>query len=43
MYLLIILLPLLSATISGLFGRKLGGSGSGQLTSSLVVLTSLLS
>lgn len=43
MYLLILLLPLLSATISGLFGRKLGGSGAGYITSSIVVITSLLS
>ena len=43
MYLLILFIPLISASISGLWGRKLGSNGAGIVTSTLIVLTSLLS
>jgi len=43
MYLLILFIPLISASIGGLFGRKLGDRGAGIITSSLIVTTSLLS
>jgi NADH-quinone oxidoreductase subunit L len=43
MYLLILCIPLISASIAGLFGRKLGDKGAGIVTSSLIVLTSILS
>jgi NADH-ubiquinone oxidoreductase chain 5 len=43
MYLLILLIPLISATISGLWGRNLGEKGAGIVTSTLIVLTSVLS
>ena len=43
MYLLIVLIPLLSAITSGLFGRYIGEKGSTILTSSLIGITSLLS
>jgi NADH:ubiquinone oxidoreductase subunit 5 (subunit L)/multisubunit Na+/H+ antiporter MnhA subunit len=43
MYLLILFIPLLSASISGLFGRNLGEKGVGIFSTSLIGLTSLLS
>jgi hypothetical protein len=43
MYLLILFMPLISASLSGISGRKLGGAGAGVVTSTLIVLTSLLS
>lgn len=43
MYLLILFVPLLSASLSGLFGRWLGGKGAGFLTTSLILFTSLMS
>jgi NADH-ubiquinone oxidoreductase chain 5 len=43
MYLSIIILPLLGSIFSGLFGRKLGVSGSQLVTTSLVMVTTLLS
>ena len=43
MYLLILFIPLISASIAGLFGRKLGEKGAGIVTSTLVIITSLLS
>ena len=43
MYLSIIVLPLLGSIFSGLFGRKLGVSGSQLVTTSLVMVTTLLS
>jgi NADH-ubiquinone oxidoreductase chain 5 len=43
MYLLIIFLPLLGATISGFFGRSIGEEGAVRVTTSLVMLTFLLS
>jgi NADH-ubiquinone oxidoreductase chain 5 len=42
MYLLIIFLPLLSAFISGILGRKIGIKGSQLLSCTLLVLTSIL-
>jgi hypothetical protein len=42
MYLAIITLPLLGSIASGLFGRKIGVTGSQLITSSLVILTTLL-
>lgn len=43
MYTLILFLPLLSAFISGLFGRKIGVRGAGVFTSSCIILTILIS
>lgn len=43
MYLLILFMPLISATIAGGFGRKIGEKGAGLITSSLIVFTCLLS
>jgi NADH-quinone oxidoreductase subunit L len=43
MYLLILFIPLISASIAGLFGRKLGEKGAGIVTSTLIIITSLLS
>jgi NADH-ubiquinone oxidoreductase chain 5 len=42
MYLTIILLPLFSAIISGLFGRKTGIQGSQILSCLLITLTTIL-
>lgn len=41
MYLTIIILPLLSALIGGLLGRKIGNRGTGIITSILLVLTGI--
>jgi NADH:ubiquinone oxidoreductase subunit 5 (subunit L)/multisubunit Na+/H+ antiporter MnhA subunit len=41
MYLTIIILPLLSAIIAGLLGRKIGNKGAGIITSVLLVMTSI--
>nr|YP_010035861.1 NADH dehydrogenase subunit 5 [Aplysina gerardogreeni]QQQ89097.1 NADH dehydrogenase subunit 5 [Aplysina gerardogreeni] len=43
MYILILFLPLLSAFISGLFGRKIGAKGAGIFTSSCITLTIIIS
>lgn len=43
MYILILFLPLLSAFISGLFGRKIGVKGAGIFTSSCITLTIIIS
>lgn len=43
MYILILFLPLLSAFISGLFGRKIGVRGAGIFTSSCITLTIIIS
>ena len=43
MYTLILFLPLLSAFISGLFGRKIGVKGAGVFTSSCIILTIFIS
>lgn len=43
MYILVLFLPLLSAIISGLFGRKLGTKGAGILTSSGVMVSLIVS
>ena len=43
MYTLILFLPLLSALISGLFGRKIGIKGAGIFTSSCITLTIFIS
>lgn len=42
MYLLILLLPLISAIIAGLFGRKLGEKGANFLTCTYLSLTTVL-
>ena len=42
MYLTIILLPLLGAVISGIFGRKVGVTGAHIITCTSVVFTTLL-
>jgi len=42
MYLTLIILPLLGSIASGLFGRKIGVSGSQLITTSLVVITTIL-
>ena len=41
MYLAIITLPLLSATVAGFLGRKVGKTGSHLITCSSLVLTAL--
>ena len=43
MYILILLIPLLSAMITGCLGRKLGSRGAGVLTSSCISLTVVIS
>lgn len=43
MYLSIILIPLISATCAGLFGRYLGSKGAGIFTTTSIGITSLLS
>lgn len=42
MYLVLIILPLLGSIASGLFGRKIGVTGSQLITTSLVILTTFL-
>jgi NADH-ubiquinone oxidoreductase chain 5 len=42
MYLALITLPLLGSIASGLFGRKLGVTGSQLITTSLVIITTIL-
>jgi NADH-ubiquinone oxidoreductase chain 5 len=42
MYLSILILPLLGATVSGLLGRKIGVSGSHLITTTCLFLTSIL-
>lgn len=43
MYIVILFLPLLSALVSGLFGRKIGVRGSGIFTSGCIILTIFIS
>ena len=43
MYMLVLFLPLLSAIISGLFGRKIGTRGAGILTSSSIIISLIVS
>jgi len=43
MYLTILLLPLLGSFLSGLFGRKLGVTGSQLITTSSIIITTILS
>lgn len=43
MYLLLVLLPLISSIIAGFFGRYIGRSGAGLITSCLVGMSALLS
>ena len=43
MYILVLLMPLLSAIISGLFGRKIGTKGAGVLTSCCIVISTIVS
>ncbi len=43
MYILILLLPLSSSIIAGLFARKLGEQGVGIFTTSMILVTSILS
>lgn len=42
-YLLVLFMPLLSAIVSGLFGRKIGVKGAGILTSSCMVISLIIS
>jgi hypothetical protein len=42
MYLLILFLPLISATISGFFGRYLGEEGAGRFSSGVIVGTAAI-
>jgi len=42
MYLAIIVLPLLGATVSGFLGRKIGVQGSQVITCSFILITTLL-
>ena len=43
MYILVLFMPLLSAIISGLFGRKIGTKGAGVLTGSCIVASLIIS
>ena len=43
MYILVLFIPLLSAMISGFFGRKIGTRGAGILTSSCISITVIIS
>lgn len=43
MYLLVLFVPLLSAIVSGLFGRKVGGRGAGILASVCIVASAMVS
>lgn len=43
MYILVLLMPLLSAIISGLLGRKIGTKGAGVLTSCCIVMSTVVS
>lgn len=43
MYILVLFIPLLSAMISGFFGRKIGTKGAGVLTSSCISITAIIS
>lgn len=42
-YILVLLMPLLSAIISGFFGRKIGTKGAGVLTSCCIVISTIVS
>ena len=42
-YIIVLFIPLLSAIISGLFGRKIGAKGAGILTSSCISISAILS
>jgi len=42
MYLVIIVLPLLGATVSGFLGRKIGVQGAHFITCSSIIITTLL-
>ena len=43
MYVLVLLVPLLGALASGMFGRKIGEKGAGILTSSCLIISLSLS
>ena len=43
MYILVLFLSLLSAIISGLFGRRIGTRGAGVLTSSCIIISTIVS
>ena len=43
MYILVLFMPLLSAIVSGLFGRKIGVRGAGILTSSCILVSLMVS
>jgi NADH-quinone oxidoreductase subunit L len=43
MYILVLVIPLISAILAGLFGRFLGDKGAGLMTTCLILLTSLIS
>lgn len=42
MYYLILFIPLVSATVAGLFGRKIGEKGAGIFTTASIMITSLM-
>jgi len=42
MYILVLFIPLLSAILSGLFGRKIGVKGAGILTSSCITICAVV-
>ena len=43
MYILVLFIPLLSAIISGLFGKKIGTKGAGLITSSCIIISLIIS
>lgn len=43
MYILVLLIPLLGALVSGLLGRKIGEKGAGVLTSSCLTISFIVS
>lgn len=42
MYILVLFIPLLSAILSGFFGRKIGVKGAGILTSSCITISAVV-
>lgn len=43
MYILVLVIPLISAILAGLFGRYIGDKGAGLMTTGLILITSLIS
>jgi NADH:ubiquinone oxidoreductase subunit 5 (subunit L)/multisubunit Na+/H+ antiporter MnhA subunit len=42
MYILIVVIPLISAMIAGLLGRRIGSKGAGIITTGSIVISALL-